>query len=172
VVSNVLVVGDGIAGMSLAVAVRDSGIRAEIVELHPGWTALGIGIALTAPTLRALRTLGLLDRCIEAGRSVTRVGTIDANTFEVSYLGEAPRLAGPEYPASLGIMRPVVHRILAEAARAAGARVRLGLTLASIRQTPTRRRWPSPMARAAATTWSSAPTACIRRCASWSGART
>jgi 2-polyprenyl-6-methoxyphenol hydroxylase-like FAD-dependent oxidoreductase len=87
------------------------------------------------PTLRALHTLGLLERCIEAGWSVTRVGSIDPTTGEVTYAGEAPKLAGLEYPASLGIMRPAFHRILADEARAAAARVRLGMTLASIRQT-------------------------------------
>jgi 2-polyprenyl-6-methoxyphenol hydroxylase-like FAD-dependent oxidoreductase len=134
-VRKLLIVGGGIAGMSLAVALRDSGITTEIVELNPDWTALGMGIALTAPTLRALHTLGLLEPCIEAGWSVTRVGRIDPTTGEVTYVGEAPKLAGLEYPASLGIMRPAFHRIMADKARAAAARVRLGMTLASIQQT-------------------------------------
>ena len=133
---SVLIVGGGIAGMSLAVALRDSGIRTEIVELNQQWTALGIGISLTSPTCRALHALGVLDRCIEVGFSVTRFGTIDADDFEVSYLGEAPRLVGAEYPSSLGIMRPRFHQILAEASRDAGASVRLGLSVTSMEQTP------------------------------------
>jgi 2-polyprenyl-6-methoxyphenol hydroxylase-like FAD-dependent oxidoreductase len=133
-IGNVLIVGGGIAGTSLAVALRDSGISTEIAELNPEWTALGMGIALTSPCLRALQTLGLLEHCIDAGWSVTKIGRLDPTTGEVMYLGEAPRLAGLEYPSSLGIMRPVFHRILAQAARAAGAQVRLGVTLASIRQ--------------------------------------
>jgi 2-polyprenyl-6-methoxyphenol hydroxylase-like FAD-dependent oxidoreductase len=134
-IGNLLIVGGGIAGTSLAVALRESGISTEIVELNPSWTALGMGIALTSPTLRALHTLGLLERCMEAGWSVTKIGRIDPTTGEVAYVGEAPRLAGLEHPASLGIMRPMFHQILAEAASAAGARVRLGVTLASLRQT-------------------------------------
>jgi 2-polyprenyl-6-methoxyphenol hydroxylase-like FAD-dependent oxidoreductase len=66
-VRKLLIVGGGIAGMSLAVALHDSGITTEIVELNRDWTALGMSIALTAPTLRALHTLGLLEPCIEAG---------------------------------------------------------------------------------------------------------
>jgi hypothetical protein len=64
-----------------------------------------------------------------------RVGSIDPTTGAVTYVGEAPKLAGLEYPASLGIMRPAFHRILADEARAAAERVRLGMTLASIRET-------------------------------------
>ena len=135
-VNNVLIVGGGIAGMCLAVALRDSGVRVEIVEVSREWAALGIGIALTAPTCRALKSLGLLERCIEAGWSVTRTGRVHADSFEVTYVGEAPRLLGPDYPASLGIMRPAFHRILAEAARAS-AEVRLGLSVAAITATET-----------------------------------
>jgi hypothetical protein len=91
-VEDLLIVGGGIGGMSLAVAVQ------------------GAGIHLTAPSLRALRTLGLLDRCIPAGWSVYRQvrGTVEGDVID---LGPAPGLLGPGYPASLGITRPVFHRI-------------------------------------------------------------
>jgi 2-polyprenyl-6-methoxyphenol hydroxylase-like FAD-dependent oxidoreductase len=133
-VRSVLIVGGGIAGMSLAVALRDSDIRTEIVESTPEWTALGIGIALTAPSCRALKRLGVLEQCIDVGFSVTRVGQIATDSYEVSYVGEASRLLGPEYPSSLGIMRPAFHQILAGASRAAGAAIRLGLTVQSMDQ--------------------------------------
>ena len=122
--------------MSLAVALRDSDIRADIVEANAQWTALGMGISLTGPTCRALKSLGLLDRCVAAGFGVTRIGRIEPDAFEVTYIGEAPRLAGADYPASLGIMRPAFHRILVEASRDAGANVRLGVSVTRLEQTP------------------------------------
>jgi len=133
---RVLIVGGGIAGMSLAVALQDSDIRADIVEANAHWTALGMGISLTGPTCRALKSLGLLDRCVAAGFGVTRIGRIDPDAFEVTYIGEAPRLAGAAHPASLGIMRPAFHRILVEASRDAGASVRLGVSVTRLEQTP------------------------------------
>jgi 2-polyprenyl-6-methoxyphenol hydroxylase-like FAD-dependent oxidoreductase len=133
-VKRVLIVGGGIGGMSLAVGLRDTGVQTEIVELSQDWTALGIGIHLTAPSCRALLSLGLLDACIQAGWGVFRQAR-GTDEGEVIDLGEAPRLLGPAYPASLGIMRPAFHRILAEASHAAGARVRLGLSVASLEQT-------------------------------------
>jgi 2-polyprenyl-6-methoxyphenol hydroxylase-like FAD-dependent oxidoreductase len=132
----VLIVGGGIAGMSLAVALRSSDIRADIVEANARWTALGMGISLTGPTCRALKSLGLLDQCVAAGFGVTRIGQIEPDALEVTYTGEAPRLAGPAYPASLGIMRPAFHRILVDASRDAGANVRLGISVTRLEQTP------------------------------------
>jgi len=57
-IRNVLVVGGGIAGLTLAVALRRRGIGADIVELAPRWNVLGVGISLTGPTLRALKSIG------------------------------------------------------------------------------------------------------------------
>ncbi len=56
----------------------------------------------------------------------------------------APRLNGPDYPATLGIMRPVFHRVLADATREAGMQVRLGVTVEAIEPRPrlSRRSWP------------------------------
>jgi 2-polyprenyl-6-methoxyphenol hydroxylase-like FAD-dependent oxidoreductase len=44
------------------------------------------------------------------------------------------RLLGPRIANGAGILRPVLHRIMAEATRAAGASVRLGLGVAAIEQ--------------------------------------
>ena len=54
-VGKVLIVGGGIAGMTLAISLKRVGIDAEIVELNPQWTVLGVGISLQAPALRALK---------------------------------------------------------------------------------------------------------------------
>jgi 2-polyprenyl-6-methoxyphenol hydroxylase-like FAD-dependent oxidoreductase len=47
-VRKVLVVGGGIAGLTLAVALRRHGIGVEIAEIQPRWNVLGVGISLTA----------------------------------------------------------------------------------------------------------------------------
>ena len=53
-VRNALVVGGGIAGMTLGTALLRRGIRAEVVEINPAWSVLGIGISVQGATLRAL----------------------------------------------------------------------------------------------------------------------
>ena len=61
---NVLIVGAGMAGMSLGVALERAGIDCEIVEIRPALREPGTGISLQGPALRALKTIGVVDRCI------------------------------------------------------------------------------------------------------------
>ncbi len=45
---RILIVGGGIAGLSLAIALRRHGAAAELVERSPAWPAVGAGIACIA----------------------------------------------------------------------------------------------------------------------------
>ncbi len=72
----ILVVGGGIGGLSLAVALAKRGVPCELVEREREWTTVGAGIALYPNGLRALRSLGL-DRAVEdAGATIHRVQTM------------------------------------------------------------------------------------------------
>ena len=46
------------------VALKQSGIGCEIVEIRPALTEPGTGISLQGPALRALQSVGMVDRCI------------------------------------------------------------------------------------------------------------
>jgi len=133
-IGKVLVVGGGIAGMSLGIGLRRAGIRTEIVEINAEWTVLGLGIALLGPTLRALKAIGLLDRCIEEGFGYSRFA-VGNPAGKIVQTVDLPRLNGPAYPAAVGIMRPAFHTALADACREEGVAVRLGLTVESLKQT-------------------------------------
>ena len=56
---RILITGGGIAGLSLAIALRRRGYTPELAEKCPQWPAAGAGIALHANAVRALRALGL-----------------------------------------------------------------------------------------------------------------
>jgi hypothetical protein len=58
-VDKILIVGGGIAGLSLATALDRHGFASELVERRPAWPTAGAGIALHANAGRMLRTLGL-----------------------------------------------------------------------------------------------------------------
>src|SRR5262249_11565225 len=132
-IRNALIIGGGIAGMSLAIRLQQQGIQAEIVERKTDWTVLGVGIILQGPALRALKKVGILDRCLQEGFGSNElvIGGAEGRVFARF---PQPQLAGSEYPATVGILRPVLHTILAEASREANVRIRLGLSVASFTQ--------------------------------------
>lgn len=132
-IRNILIVGGGIAGMSLAICLQQQGIQAEIVERKTDWTVLGIGISMQGPALRALQRVGVLDRCLQEGCGSYEllIGGAEGHVFARF---PQPQLAGPQYPAALGILRPALHNILVDASRKAGVSIRLGLSVASFTQ--------------------------------------
>ncbi|HLI21494.1 MAG TPA: FAD-dependent monooxygenase, partial [Stellaceae bacterium] len=126
VIRNVLIVGGGLAGQTLANALARRGIRAEVIEIHARWNVLGVGISVQGPTLRALKSVGLLDRCLAEGFGYSELTNCDQNGKVLSVV-DLPRMLGPDYPSCVGIMRPVLHDVLFEAMHAAGVPVRMGV---------------------------------------------
>jgi 2-polyprenyl-6-methoxyphenol hydroxylase-like FAD-dependent oxidoreductase len=130
---RVLIVGGGIAGLTLAVALRRRDIAVEVVEREAHWNILGVGISLTGPTLRALKSIGLIERCVAVAFGFDRIVFADAQGREFSTLS-MPRLCGPDYPATVAIGRPALHDVLIQAAQQLGASIALGTTVASLTQ--------------------------------------
>lgn len=63
-VKDVLIVGGGIAGLTLAAALQQRGLNVELVERSAVWQAVGAGILIQANGMRALRAVGL-DAAVE-----------------------------------------------------------------------------------------------------------
>jgi 2-polyprenyl-6-methoxyphenol hydroxylase-like FAD-dependent oxidoreductase len=132
-VKNILIIGGGFSGMSAAIQLRKQGMNVELVEIDSGWRSYGAGISLNGATLRAFRTLGILDEFMQQGFAGDGVELFLPDGKHLASL-PTPRVAGPDIPGGAGIMRPALARILADATRAAGTRVRLGCTFTAIRQ--------------------------------------
>jgi 2-polyprenyl-6-methoxyphenol hydroxylase-like FAD-dependent oxidoreductase len=129
-VGRVLIVGGSVAGMSCAIQMRKAGIAVDLVEIDPTWRIYGAGITITGPTLRALRTVGVLDEVLAQGATWSEAKVHDkaGNLLEsVTF----PRLT-EDLPATGGVMRPVLHKILSAKTLAAGAKVRLGVSVAEV----------------------------------------
>jgi 2-polyprenyl-6-methoxyphenol hydroxylase-like FAD-dependent oxidoreductase len=131
--TSVLVVGAGLSGMVLATALKRAGKAVDLVELHPQWQVLGVGISVQGPALRALGSLGLLERCIEAGFGYSQVINCD-QSGNVQGVVDLPRLNGPEHPSCVGMMRPALHEVIAAAMEQAGVEVCFGRTVKRIDQ--------------------------------------
>lgn len=128
----VLIVGGGIAGLALGIALRQAGRDVELVELNSAWNVYGAGIILQANALRALRQIGLADACIAAGFPYA-VSLHHEENGQAQAARHKPSLSDEGLPASCGILRPALHNLLRDAALAAGVQVRLGITVADIR---------------------------------------
>lgn len=132
-VRTVLIVGGGIGGLTLAVALARKGIRAHVVEIKPEHKVHGVGIIQPGNALRALRSIGLMDRCLADGFQIDEYHMHDAAGAPIARM-QLLRIAGPTVPAVNGLPRVALHRILADAATIAGATIRLGVTVSSLVQ--------------------------------------
>jgi 2-polyprenyl-6-methoxyphenol hydroxylase-like FAD-dependent oxidoreductase len=128
---RILIIGGGFSGMAAAIELRKQGAEVDLVEIDPGWRSYGAGISLGGATLRAFRTLGILDAFLEQGSANDGVHLCAPHGPKMVEL-PTPRLAGPDVPGGGAIMRPVLARILADATRASGTNVRLGCTFTAI----------------------------------------
>ncbi|HXZ54755.1 MAG TPA: FAD-dependent oxidoreductase [Burkholderiales bacterium] len=131
-VRRALIVGGGVAGMSAATMLARAGVEVRLVDLDPGWRVAGAGITLTASTLRAFKALGILDRVIDEGHTHEGIRVCDVEGRPLEDVRSPP--LGADIPGAGGILRPVLHRILADGVRALGAEVRLGVGVRSVDQ--------------------------------------
>lgn len=129
---NILVVGGGIGGLTAAIALGRDAHRVTIVEKDPDWTVYGVGIIQQANVIRAASQLGILDDYVAAGFGFNEVEIYLPSGQKIATV-PMPRLVRGQ-PASLGIARPALQRVLADRARGAGATIRLGITVQSLRE--------------------------------------
>ncbi|GHH20105.1 FAD-dependent oxidoreductase [Streptomyces rubradiris] len=123
---TVLVIGGGAAGNAATILLRRAGIAVDLVEAKDDWNATaGSGITLQGNALRVLRELGVWERVKESGFAFDSVG-ITAVDGTVLHVARDVRTGGDDLPATVGMQRPRLQRILIDAVRASGARVRLG----------------------------------------------
>jgi 2-polyprenyl-6-methoxyphenol hydroxylase-like FAD-dependent oxidoreductase len=131
--SKVLIVGGGIGGLCAAIALRRKGVEVDLIELKSEWTVYGVGIIQQSNVIREMSRLGLLDAYLGAAYAFEDVGIYDPVGNQLARI-PGQRLAGPEYPANVGISRLALHKVLSETAITLGAYVRLGMSLESFTQ--------------------------------------
>ncbi|MFD4506788.1 FAD-dependent oxidoreductase [Streptomyces sp. NPDC058457] len=125
---TVLVIGGGASGSAVTVLLRRSGIPVDLIEARPDWNAAtGSGITLQGNALRVLRELGVWDQVRASGYAFGSLG-VTAPDGTVLFVAEDIRTGGEDLPATLGMQRPRLQRILIDAVRASGAGIRLGTT--------------------------------------------
>jgi 2-polyprenyl-6-methoxyphenol hydroxylase-like FAD-dependent oxidoreductase len=129
-VEHVLIVGGGIAGLTLGRALHRRGLAVEIVERSPNWRADGGGILVQANGMRMLGVIGLAGAVDRAGARVRRwrfcdqAGHVLCETdLEALWDGVGP---------CIGIERTRLQEALV--AGVAGLPCRLGISIRSFSQ--------------------------------------
>ena len=119
---RILIVGAGLAGLSLARALRQAGLAPQVIEREASWGVAGTGIYLPANGVRALRTLGLEGAVAPRGTRIPRQRLLDHRGHLLADI-DLHQLWGSVGPC-LALPRTELHQILRE-----GVPVQLGRTI-------------------------------------------
>ncbi|WP_110969498.1 FAD-dependent oxidoreductase [Pseudomonas huaxiensis] len=134
-INKVLIVGGGIGGLCAAIALRRQGVEVDLVEIKSEWTVYGVGIIQQSNVVREMARLGVLDRYLDAAYAFEDVGIYDLQGKALARI-PGQRLAGPQYPANVGISRLALHQVLSDTAIELGTQVRLGVTVETYEEFP------------------------------------
>ena len=130
---KIAIIGAGIGGLTLALALRQRGIQADVYEQASALTEIGAAVALSANATRELDRLGLMPgleavstepselifRDGRSGDSIAAHSVRDGNSYRV-------RFGGPYF----GVHRADLQKVLSGAV--AGEQLHLGHRLASV----------------------------------------
>lgn len=123
---HILIVGGGIAGLTLATALHRQGFAAELVERSPTWHTIGAGILLHANGVRILRTLGMSADVEQAGTSLRNWSFCDQQGELLCEI-DLQALWGDVGP-SIGIARVRLQQVLLVGAAAVPCRLGTAVT--------------------------------------------
>jgi 2-polyprenyl-6-methoxyphenol hydroxylase-like FAD-dependent oxidoreductase len=132
-VSSVLVVGGGITGSMLALALARRGVSVDLAEISPQWRGVGHGITVQGNLLAALDKVGVLGAVLGRGVPFNQLRMRQADGTLIAEV-PTPRTGGAALPATLGALRSDLQAVLCEHVYAAGVTVRLGLSVRAIAQ--------------------------------------
>lgn len=133
-VSNALIIGGGIAGLSTAISLSRVGVKCDVVELAD--SPLGASLGVSGRAAEALDELGVYNRCYETSRPFTPDTTAaylyDADGTLISTGPNRPQWPGAK--TALGVYRPSFLQVMTDEATSLGANIRKGVTASAINE--------------------------------------
>ena len=129
-VERILIVGAGMAGLTLAISLRRQGLNPDIVERQSAWPVHGAGIYLVGNAMRALGSLGLANEVLQAGAPIRTQALLDARGRQLAVIDTESVWA--ECGPCVGIRRASLQSILVKAL--GNAEVRFGTSVTALAQ--------------------------------------
>ena len=134
-VQKVLVVGGGITGSVLSLALVQRGAEVDLAEISPQWFGVGHGITVQGNALKALRSVGVLERVLARAVPFDFMRLRSADGGLITEL-PTPHTGGTDLPSTAGALRSDLQDALCDAVYAHGVTVRLGLSVDRLDQSP------------------------------------
>jgi len=131
-VERVLVVGGGITGSVLSLALAQQGVDVVLLEIREQWSGVGHGITLQGNALKAFHAVGVFDEIAKEGFGFDKLRMFSADGHQIMEL-PTPPMGGSEVPPTMGALRSDVADVLARHVIDAGVDVRLGTTVTAIK---------------------------------------
>jgi 2-polyprenyl-6-methoxyphenol hydroxylase-like FAD-dependent oxidoreductase len=128
---RVLVVGGGITGSVLSLALAQQGVDVTLLEIRDQWTGVGHGITLQGNALKAFHAVGVFEEIAEEGYGFDKLRMFSADGHQIMEM-PTPPMGGPDVPPTMGALRSHVADVLAEHVTKAGVDVRLRTTVTEI----------------------------------------
>jgi len=130
-VRRVLVVGGGITGGVLSLALAQQGVDVVLVELRRELGGVGHGITLQGNALKAFHAVGIYDRIAEKGFAFAKLRMRSADGHVIAEM-PTPPMGGDAVPPTMGAVRADVADVLADEVAKAGVDLRLGTTVTAV----------------------------------------
>lgn len=125
---RLVVVGGGLSGLACALAGARAGADVHLYESRARDALVPGHVDIVPNMLRVLVGLGIADACVRKGFAYRRISAIGHRGLPL-YSLDVPNLAGPRYPAALGMLRCDLYDALSASAREAGAVLHFGTSL-------------------------------------------
>lgn len=108
---NIAIIGGGIGGLCLAIALQKQNIEVDIYENAPEIKPLGAGLVLAANAMKALEEIGIADEVIKAGKILEKINVLDdkGNTITET---DSRKISAKFGTHNLAIHRVDLHHIL------------------------------------------------------------
>ena len=119
---KVIIIGCGVAGPSLSVALKLAGIDSEIFEAHDERYNFGM-LSLTPNTFNALDILGVSSMVIEEGFEIDGVSFYSSDGNMVGRMGSTSEMKNRYGSGTVMIRRMLLNKILCEKAESLGVKI-------------------------------------------------